>query len=297
MSPSPLVSIIIPNLNSTVIDQTLAALRAQTFDGSQIEVLVVGLDEPGLVTNDERVRFIQTSGPMTPAMARNIGIQAAKGDLLCFTDADGIPAPDWLARLLSALRPDQDVVGGSVTFDTDHYWTLSDNLGWFHDFLKTAPSGDRLLLPSLNLCVRREVIDKVGLFDERYPKAAGEDSEWTTRMRRAGYRLHFMPEAVVYHQSGRSDLRAIWRHGYHYGRYSIKIQPEYADYLNTPFFLRIWWLVLLLAPAMAFYITLKLFWHDPATWRYWHAFPGIFLGKLGWCAGAARTLRQSKYGV
>ena len=290
----PHISVIIPNLNSPIIDHTLAALCAQDFDLSQVEVLVVGLDEPGLVQTDGLVRMVSTGVPAAPAPARNIGIREARGDLLCFTDADCVPAHDWLVRLTAPFEDTKvHVVGGGVTFEAEGYWTLCDNLSWFHDYLASTDEGKREQLPSLNLCVRRSVIDKVGLFNEGYPKAAGEDAEWTTRMRQAGYVLHFVPEAVVHHRPTRSCFDAILRHAHIYGQHSVKINPAFADFLDIPTILRKWWSILLLAPAMAFIVTGKIYLGDRMLWHYWHVVPGILVSKIAWCLGAARALYQN----
>lgn len=298
MAGSPKISIIIPTLNSRLIVQTLAALRNQQFDLTQVEVLVVGLDKLGLIKTDSLIKFVDTSTPVSPAVARNIGICAAAGELLCFTDADCIPEYDWLEKITKPLQNiDISVVGGGVAFVSDNYWTLCDNLGWFYPFLTISPAGMRPLLPSLNLCVHRHVIETVGLFDESYPKPAGEDSEWTTRMRLAGFTLYFEPAAVVTHSPNRSDIRALWQHGYNYGRYSIKIRPDYMNFLKTPSYLRKWWLVLLLTPLMAFQISSQIFRKNASLRHYLYTWPGIFLSKIAWCWGAAHSLHLFQYQV
>ena len=139
----------------------------------------------------------------------------------------------------------------------------------------------------------RSVIDRVGLFDERYPKAAGEDAEWTTRMRQAGYTLHFFPQAVVRHEPNRSTFQATMSHAYTYGRYSVKINPEFIHFLKTPAFLTRWWSVLALAPVMAAGITARALLARPPLWRYWYTAPAVFLSKVVWCFGLAKSLRQN----
>jgi GT2 family glycosyltransferase len=290
------ISVIIPNLNSPIIDRTLTALRAQQFDLSRVEVLVVGLDEPGLVQEDELVRLIDTGVPTEPARARNMGMRAARGQLLCFTDADCVPAPDWLQQLTAPLARDENAVaGGSVTFPDDDYWTLCDNLSWFYNYLPGTPPREQQLLPSLNLCVSRRLVDEVGMFDERYPRAAGEDAEWSTRMRQAGYHLCFVPQATVLHLPRRATLRDLLQHGYLYGRYSVKIHPQFIQFLRTPAILRHRWSVLLLSPLLALAATAGIYRSQPQTRRYWRAAPGILLSKLAWCAGLARTLHEGQY--
>ncbi len=289
---TPSVSVVIPSLNSSIIQHTLAALSAQAFDLSRVEVVVVGLDQPGLVRSDSLVRFISTRVPATPAVARNIGVRETRGDLICFTDADCLPAPDWLARLTAPFEdPATSVVGGGVIFDTDNYWTLCDNLSWFHEYLAGTAAGEREQLPTLNLCLRRCILDRVGLLDERYPTAAGEDAEWTVRMRQRGYTLRFVPEAVVRHCPARGSLTTIWRHGYTYGYYSLKVNPAYASFLGTPALMSssrgVWWLT----PWLAAWASLRIFRKNRKVWPYWYTAPGLFVTKVAWCLGAARALK------
>ncbi len=67
------VSIVIPNLHSPVINRVLATLKSQSWYPVAFEVIVVGLDRYGLVTEDASVRFLRTDGPASPAKARNLG--------------------------------------------------------------------------------------------------------------------------------------------------------------------------------------------------------------------------------
>ena len=294
------LSIVIPNLHSPIIDQTLTAIRGQTFDLSTVEVLVVGLDGPGLVREDECVRMISTHRPVPPAIARNIGLRAAQGEIVAFTDADCIPAPDWLARLTAPYAdPNVTVVGGAVTFDADNYWTLADNLSTFHEFLTDTPRGPRLLLASLNFSARREVLLAVGGFDERYPRAAGEDADLCHRLRTAGHTLLFEPAAVVHHRPTRRTLHALLRHAAGFGRYSVQLRPGArrgpgAQLLRHPR------LLLAVAPGVAAWAATRIFLHQPSRLRYLHTWPAIYAAKLAWCWGAAHSpewVRRSQSSV
>jgi len=287
------ISIIIPNLHSTFIHHTLQALQIQTFDLSQVEVLVVGLDGSGLVQENDLVKLISTGKPVNPAVARNIGLKSAQGDIICFTDADCLPAKNWLKNLTAKFTEEGvKVVGGGVAFATNNYWTWCDNLSWFHEFLATTPSGQRDLLPSLNLAIHRSIIQQVGYFNENYPRAAGEDADWTVRMRLAGLTLHFVPQAIITHCPSRSTLIDIWRHGFIYGQYSTKINPAYASLLKPPILLKKWPLLTLATPLLAPWITLKILLKLTNPLKNWLTFPGILISKIAWCFGAINTLKK-----
>jgi GT2 family glycosyltransferase len=178
-----------------------------------------------------------------------------------------------------------------VVFESNAYWTICDNLGWFHEHLVSASPGTRDLLPSLNLCVRRAVIEAVGAMNEIYPRAAGEDAEWTTRMRQAGYALRFLPDAVVHHHPSRATLLDIWRHAYIYGRYSVKVNRAFFDFLRPSFVFRSWWVLLLALPVLSLGAAVRIYLKDRAAWRYVYAFPGVWLSKVAWILGAMRALR------
>jgi N-acetylglucosaminyl-diphospho-decaprenol L-rhamnosyltransferase len=62
------------------------------------------------------------------------------------------------------------------------------------------------MLSGAAMLVRREVVEEVGGFDERF-HMYGEDNEWCLRIKRAGWRLLFEPEAVVMHHGGASSLK------------------------------------------------------------------------------------------
>ena len=237
---------VIPTLNSPWINQTLDALRKQSYDLDKVEVIVVGRDDEGRITSDNFVQFIETEGPKPPAFSRNRGLFAARGDIVCFTDDDCLPHPHWLAKLADAYSdPEVKVVGGGVQFPAKGYWARCDALASVYEYLDFRKPGLRRQLPSMNLSVRRKALSKLGGFDENYPFASGEDAELSMRLRRAGYQLYFTPDALVYHLGWRKTFGAAWRHIYQYGRFSPWITPAVADIVKPPFFLRHWlWLLL-----------------------------------------------------
>lgn len=285
------LSVIIPNLHSPIIDQTLNALAEQTWPLADTEVIVVGLDRYGHVARFPFAHHIDTGEPVSPARARNIGVRAAHGDIVVFLDADGIPHPDWLARVAAWFeRPDVAVVGGAVGVDWDGpYWTACDNACMIYQFLPSAPAGERLHLTSFNLAIRRSVLERVGLFDETFPRPAGEDTELTTRLRLAGHTLHFDPCAVAVHRQGRRSCRAAMRKARTLGYYSARVDRRYASYLGFPTLLLNPWALRLAAPLLAAAITWRILAGVPQMRRR-ALWCGVYLAKLAWCWGAADRL-------
>lgn len=282
-------SIVIPTLNTASIEQTLSALKAQTYDRTNYEVIVVGTDTLGIVQKHTWARFISSEYPLSPAQARNRGAKEAVGSILVFTDADCVPRPDWLEILIGHFQdPNVAIVGGGVEISPHwNYWTLADNLSMFYEYLAIHPPGERRQLPSLNLAIRREVFDEVGGFDERYPRPSGEDADLTIRVRKRGYRLYFEPRAVVAHYPQRNRLIDLLQHAYYQGMYSTKIDKRYAGEEGFPAILRFRKALVFFAPFISMIATTRMFILYPKLGVYWYTLPAIYLAKIAWCLGAA----------
>lgn len=282
-------SIVIPNLNSSVVDRTINSLENQVFDKDQFEVIVVGMDRPGLVKESPLVRFNRFNSPLSPAQARNEGAACSTGDIIAFIDADCVAAPEWLSVFGERFKdPNVAVVGGGIEFEKKNYWMISDNLSMFNEYLALHPAGERRQLPSLNLAIRRSIFIELGGFDERYPRPSGEDADLTIRLRYKGYCLNFEPDAVIHHLPPRDSFRDLLRHAYYQGQYSTKMDPRYSATESLPGLFHTRAGVLLFAPFLAAASTLRIYWSSKKLWRYWLSAPAIYLAKLAWCLGASQ---------
>ena len=285
------VSLIIPTLNSPTLGRTLEAVRRQTRLPD--EVIVVGLDEAKVRSGFPEVRFIDTVRPVCAAAARNRGLDEAVGDFLVFTDDDCVPEAGWLASLLRCHQGGELVVGGGVVIDVPEYWALSDNLAMFHAFRPEHPKGVRPFLPTLNLGVHRSVWERVGGMDESFPGAGSEDTDWTIRMRLAGFRLFFDPTALVQHSPARRDLRSVARHWRLSGRNSIRVRLRYAEEFGTPRLAASPLVMRLTSPLMSALVTGRVF-MGPQAVRYWATLPAVYLTKIIYCLGAAEALQSGE---
>jgi len=278
------ISVIIPNLDSPLVDRTVDAVFAQ-HGASASEVLVVGRDGPGRLRGDRRVRVIPTDGPKLPGAARNVGVAAASGRLLVFVDADCVPEPDWLRAHQARHRAGETLVGGAVLWDARPYWTLVDNLSMFHECDPTTPAGRRRYLPTLNLSVSRAAFEAAGPMDPGLPR--GEDLDWTIRAAAAGHAPYFEPAARVWHRPPRATARAAWRHWRESGRWMVTVRRRHPRVFHAPPWAYHRALVLVLAPLLAAAATARVFGPGRPGTRYRRALPGVYVTKLAWCAGAA----------
>jgi GT2 family glycosyltransferase len=281
-------SIIIPSLNSPIIDRVIAIVLRQARELQNCEVIVVGKDDAGLLPVDEAITFIDTGVPVLAGVARNRGIAATDAEVLIFLDSDCIPEPLWLSEHLAAQESGHRVVSGGVLPLGDNYWHLVYTLTLFHEVLSVVPPGPRDFLATLNLSVHRSVVATVGAMDENMERA--QDVDWTTRMRMAGIQPYFWPRAAIYHQHKRRSVSSVWRDCALSGFHMRSLRLEHADWIQAPGILRYRWLILLLAPIIAAWATFRIILRRPVILRSFpHTIPAIYLTKIAWCWGASRS--------
>lgn len=279
-------SVIVPNLDSSLIDLVIESVDRQTRPPD--EIIVVGRDRPGLLpVGHPRLRMLANEQPISPAVARNLGAKMAQGDLLCFLDADCIAHPRWLEAHLSAHVRNHVAVGGGIAIPDHSYWARCDNIAAFAPFLADQPPRSVDHLVSLNFSIRRDLFHAVGGFDPSF--RTGEDTDLSFRLRQAGVELRFVPEAAVTHYTNRTTIGDVWRHLATYGiRYHL-VHVKNRSTLGRS--IRVEWAVhrpaLAAATAIGFALLdiVPAYLASPTLRRKLGTFPGVLFARLGWYAG------------
>jgi GT2 family glycosyltransferase len=290
-SAFPEISIIIPNLHSPIIDQTLESILAQQTEHSY-EIIVVGQDKYDLVEKFDQVQFIQTPTPVGAAEARNIGIEQAKGTWFLFIDSDCIAQDGWIKAFTDEFESGVKVIGGGVKTPEEPFWRLVYNLSMFHGQLASLERATKKFLPTLNLLVHREVVEKVGVMDEALLR--GQDVDWTSRMTLAGYKLLFKPSAAILHLPARKDLQTLRSYVRKSGYFMIRVRYQYPEIFHMPGILQKPWAWRIGAPFIAAATSLKIILKTREVRRHLEIIPYMFLQKLSWCYGAAESLDELK---
>ena len=116
----PFVSVIVPVWNSSdLIGKCLTALAGQDYPRDRFEVIVVDNgstdDSVEVVRSFAGVRLLVEPEPGS-YRARNVGLKAATGEYVAFTDADCVPDIGWLSGLVDAVlsHPEAGIVAGKI---------------------------------------------------------------------------------------------------------------------------------------------------------------------------------------
>ncbi len=208
--------------------------------------------------------------------ARNMGVEKSKGEILAFTDGDCIVNRDWLKKLVEHFE-DGEVggVGGRVIFLTGDALTTAIAIEYEGRFEKRG--GNTQSIACINAAFRRPIFEEVGGFKRILGEdVGGEDIEFSYRVREAGYRLVYEPQAEVSHDH-RTMASAFMKRNYRNAVVSvqnyIKYKRAFADSFFNP--------GLILQPLIFSMLIisgfLSLFFPDA---RY--PFLGLFLVSLLW---------------
>jgi O-antigen biosynthesis protein len=230
---APRVSVVVCSYNGgRTLEQCLRSLEA--LDYPDYEVIVVD-DGSTDDTREILARFPdvhaihQTNKGLS--VARNVGLQAATGPLVAYTDSDCFADPDWLTHLVDQLqRSGAAAVGGP---------NLTPEDGWLPACVAAAPGQPTHVLesdqvaehvPGCNMLFRREALEAINGFDPQYRKA-GDDVDVCWRLQQAGYWITFAPAAFVWHHR-RQGPRAFLRQQAGYGEAEAMLQFKHPDKFN-----------------------------------------------------------------
>ena len=216
MSGAPRISVVVSGRDAEeTIERAVTAMLNQR-DAPPHEVIVVdnaSKDRTGALAERAGARVIRLDDRSAgPGKARNVGVDAARGELIAFTDADCFPSEGWLAALARGFDH-ADVVSGQIlpdpTIERSH-WDRTIGVSEYSPLFATA-----------NLGVRRDSFLASGGFrdwltgDVEAPSHPyGEDTALAWRLIRNGAKPVFAPDALVHHAVfSEGALRWIERHG------------------------------------------------------------------------------------
>lgn len=227
---APFISVVVPTYRRwDRLQLTLAALEDQRMPKQDFEVIVSDdgsgdgtVERLNAYAAKTKLNMVAITGPNGgPAMARNRGMAKARGEWVAMTDDDCVPEQDWLVKHAEFIRehPEYGAFGGQVVRYKDT--VISRYVDWTESMLPPLDNdGGRQYLVTANALFRRDLLVRLGGFNETYRWPGGEDSDLSFRAIAMGTVLGYNPEGIVRHmhrESVRGTDRMFWHHGLGYG--------------------------------------------------------------------------------
>lgn len=202
----PDVSVVVPTYRRpALLAWCLRCLLAQTLAPECFEILVVddGHDDAtreqvasmAAAPGGPRLRYLRPARGRGPAVARNCGWRAARAPVVAFTDDDTRPDADWLRHGLAALVLHEDWVAAAGRVKVPRATAPGRRPS---DHERMTQGLETAEFVTANAFVRREALQALDGFDERFLRAWREDADLQFRLQALGP-VGRAPQALVWH--------------------------------------------------------------------------------------------------
>jgi len=264
VTPAAISVVVITYNEAKNIRDCLDSLMALDYPSERHEILVVDASEdetPRIVQEYEGVRLIRSAKGFS--RQKKAALEAAKFDILAFTDADCIAPPGWLRVIDRAFQNDRVAAVGGNAFPppgTRRFgkWTAcvghpaGGAIGFDANVKRTAEGIP--FVAGCNSAFRQRALLDVNGFGPRF-QDGGEDVDVSRRLRERGYFLDYVPDLTVYHKPRRTLVSYLrWNVGVGLTKFNL-IEPSFARLIFQPFF-PLW-------PALSAALWIVFLWKHP----------------------------------
>lgn len=245
---NPLVTVLMPVRDEGEhIERSLGSVLAQSYGLERMEILVV--DGRSIDDTRERVRSLAAEHPeadvrildnpgRTAPLALNIGLRAARGEVIVRVDGHCEIGPDYVENGVCHLFDSDDPVDGvggplETIGETPTARAIaaamSSRFGVGGSAFRVAGIDgrrveDRLVDTIAFPAYRRDVFGRVGLFDEELTR--NQDDEFNYRLRKAGGKLRLTADMPARYYS-RGTFAKLWRQYFQYGVFKVRVLQKH----------------------------------------------------------------------
>jgi glycosyltransferase involved in cell wall biosynthesis len=227
-----MISVIIPAYNAgDTLPLCIDALMKQEYLHSY-EVIVVddgSTDRTGDIARRYDIRYFRQPN-QGPATARNNGTKEANGEIILFTDSDCVPDKLWIREMVRPFE-DEEVAGVKGAYKTKQKSLIARfaqvEFEERFELLRRAKRID--MVDTYSAAFRRDIFWKMGGFDESFPVANNEDTDFSYKLSSAGYKMVFNPNAVVYHLNHPDSIKRYVRLKFWRGYWRMVVYKKYPN--------------------------------------------------------------------
>ena len=227
----PKVSIIVATRNNEqTINECLKAIFELNYPKDFLEVIVVdGGSRDATVEIAKRYSVKVISAPLNAPAAYNHAIKMINNEVVGFIDSDAKVEKEWLNKLITYLDDSQvaGVSGGIETWNTENPWARSIGYDLKNRYARLKKYVVRVA--TMNLLLKKSVIEAVGGFDENLPSQY--DTDLGFRITSRGYKVIYEPSAKCYHFH-RSTVSGYFRQQLQYGKNTTKLYFKHSNLIR-----------------------------------------------------------------
>jgi GT2 family glycosyltransferase len=229
----PRVSVVVCSYNGgRTLEQCLRSLEVLDYPDYEVIVVDDGStdDTRSILERFPGVRPIHQPNQGL-SVARNVGLQAATGSIIAYTDSDCFADPDWLTHLVYQLERSGAAAAGGPNLtpeDGRPAACVAASPGQPTHVLESDQVAEHI--PGCNMAFRRETLAAINGFDPLYRKA-GDDVDVCWRLQQAGFWITFAPGAFVWHHR-RQTPRAYLRQQAGYGEAEALLRFKHPGKFN-----------------------------------------------------------------
>jgi len=231
---TPKVSVVVASYNGgKPLPACLESLRHLNYPDYEVILVDDGSKDntPEIAKRYPEVRTIRQDN-MGLSVARNVGIAAAQGEIVAFTDSDCRADEDWLHYLVGdMLRYNFMAMGGHNFLPPEDSpvaaVVMASPGGPAHVLLSDR---DAEHVPGCNMAFYKKVLDDIGGFDPIFRKA-GDDVDVCWRLMESGCRIGFSHSGFVWHYR-RSTVKAYLKQQAGYGEAEAMLARKHPEYFS-----------------------------------------------------------------
>ncbi|HEY8668644.1 MAG TPA: glycosyltransferase [Tepidisphaeraceae bacterium] len=231
----PKVSVVVCSYNgAATLEECLHSLGKLNYPNYEVVLVDDGSTDNShaIAARFPAVRYIYQQNKGL-SVARNVGAEAARGEIVAYTDSDCVVDEDWLLYLVDAMLEQKvDAIGGPNVPPASDSWTAK--------CVAASPGGPSHVMlddrraehvPGCNMAFRRSKLLALGGFDARF-RQAGDDVDICWRFMDAGMEIGYAPAALVWHHR-RTSAKAYLMQQKGYGRSEAMLAFKHPQRFNT----------------------------------------------------------------